>query len=81
MVTDPVMPSGPPSDNATSRCPGSLVQASGTVTVILGAAKSDTCATVPMPIPGGPGKQANALGGMWSGSVVSIPGAAVPVLG
>src|SRR6201999_785459 len=33
-----------------------------------------------MPIPGGPGKQTNALGGMCSGNVVSIPGTGVPLL-
>src|ERR1700677_2332319 len=77
MVTCPVIPSGPLRDNATSPCPGSLVQASGTGSVILGAAGSATWATVPMPIPAGPGKQTNALGGMCSGNVVSIPGTGV----
>src|ERR1700756_741855 len=80
MGTVPVMASGPLSVNATSPCPGSEVQPSGTVTVILGAAGSATSATVPTPIPVGSGKHTNALGGMWSGSVVSIPGTGVPPL-
>jgi hypothetical protein len=48
--------------------------------VTLGAAESATSATVPTPIPVGSGKQTNALGAMWSGSVVSIPGTSVPRL-
>jgi hypothetical protein len=48
--------------------------------VIRGAAGSEICATVPTPIPLGSGKHSNALGGMWSGSVSSIPGTGTPRL-
>ncbi len=78
MVTFADMPSEPVAFNATFPVPGSELKPSGTGTVIVGAAGSDTAAMVKRPLLVGDGKHATALGGMCSGSVVSTRAPALP---
>src|ERR1700722_14103904 len=74
MVTRTDKPSGPVEVNATSPAPGAELHPSGSGTVSLGATGFDTEAGVIRPSPVDGGKHARALGGIWSGSVVSTPG-------
>src|SRR3954470_7825586 len=77
IVTVANMPSGPCSRRPTSPEPGSCDQPSGTATVTVGAAGSDTCATADTDGSTGCG-QPTAAAGAGLRVVVTMPGAAGP---
>src|SRR5690242_10940288 len=74
MVTFTDIPSGPVDVSATSPLPEVEFQPSGSGVTITGATGSATAALAMLPVVGGGGMHATALGGMWSGRVTSTPG-------
>src|SRR4051794_25132185 len=77
MVTVANMPSGPCNRRPTSPEPGNCDQPSGTATVTVGAAGSDTCATADTAGSTGSG-QPTVAAGTGLRVVVTMPGAAGP---